>query len=179
MATVAAAVAISVAALVTAGALLPGLPRSQVSPPPPPDGGLTVRVVDEARGVTLARLPAQGDQRLELRYVHSVYRQPAVEELEVTPAGLRLVRLASPSAAVMEYYARPEPVRPTAEGYEIRIAPETQAPAPRLELLVGETGRRTVVYAGRELPLHTLAGEGARVSLTVAGARTVAGAPGR
>jgi hypothetical protein len=91
-----------------------------------------------------------------------------VEEFAVTPAGLRLVRLASPSVAVLEYYARPEPIRPAPEGYEIRVL--SGPPVPRLSLLASETGQRTVRFGGRELALASLAGEGHRVSLAVTGA---------
>jgi hypothetical protein len=146
-----------------------------------------LRVVDETSGETLAHLPLAPESRpgpgpepglgveaeleggapLQLRYRHSVYGQPAVEEFAVTPAGLRLVRLASPSVAVLEYYARPEPIRTAPEGYEIRVL--SGPPVPRLSLLASETGQRTVRFGGRELALASLAGEGHRVSLTVTG----------
>ena len=107
-----------------------------------------------------------------LRYMHSIYRQPATEEFAVRADGLYLVRLASPSTAVLEYYARPEPVTPAGSGFEIRLArPER---FPRLSVLASEVGERTVVYAGRELPLHRLAGPGHRVSLSL----TAGGQPG-
>jgi hypothetical protein len=154
-------------------------PRSRAAP--------ALRVVDETSGETLAHLPLapesgpgpgpemgpgagaelEGGAPLQLRYRHSVYGQPAVEEFAVTPAGLRLVRLASPSVAVLEYYARPEPIRPAPEGYEIRVL--SGPPVPRLTLLASETGQRTVRFGGRELALASLAGEGHRVSLAVTG----------
>jgi Domain of unknown function (DUF1850) len=146
-----------------------------------------LRVVDETSGETLAHLPldlgtapgmapgtdtedeggagGEGGALLQLRYRHSVYGQPAVEEFAVTLAGLRLSRLVSPSVAVLEYYARPEPIRPAPEGYEIRVL--SDPPVPRLGLLASETGQRTVLIGGRELPLAALAGEGHRVSLAV------------
>jgi hypothetical protein len=158
----AAPVAIALAVL----ALLPwSRLRQSPTPPAPPAAPAALHVVDEARGESIAVLPVAGDSLLELRYVHSVYHQPAVEEFAVRPDGLRLVRLTSPSVAVLEYYARPEPVTPTDTGFEIRLA--TAERYPRLEVLVGEVGQRTVVYAGRELPLYRLAGEGVRVGLTV------------
>jgi hypothetical protein len=108
---------------------------------------------------------------LQLRYVHSIYRQPATEEFAVRRDGLYLVRLASPSTAVLEYYARPEPVAPVApagSGFEIRLARPERFPG--LSVLASEVGERTVVYAGRELPLHRLAGPGHRVSLSLTAA---------
>ncbi len=158
------------------------LPAPQSRPAQTP----ALRVVDETSGETLAHLPLapgsgpgpelgqgaeaglEGGAPLQLRYRHSVYGQPAVEEFAVTPAGLRLVRLASPSVAVLEYYARPEPIRPAPEGYEIRVL--SGPPVPRLTLLASETGQRTVLFGGRELALATLAGDGHRVSLAVTGA---------
>ena len=125
----------------------------------------TVYVANETRGQTIARLPVLDEAPLQLRYVHSVYRQPAAEEFRVRPDGLELVRLASPSVAVLEYYARAEPIAPAGEGYEIRIAGRQLYG--RLSVLAGETGRRTVAYAGRELPLQCLAADGDRISLSV------------
>ena len=124
--------------------------------------------MDQAPGPGPGARRPRGRALLQLRYRHSVYGQPAVEEFAVTPAGLRLVRLASPSVAVLEYYARPEPIRPAPEGYEIRVL--SGPPVPRLTLLASETGQRTVRFGGRELPLATLAGDGHRVSLAVTGA---------
>ena len=140
-----------------------------------------LRVVDETSGETLAHLPLapesgrelgqgaeaglEGGAPLQLRYRHSVYGQPAVEEFAVTPAGLRLVRLASPSVAVLEYYARPEPIRPAPEGYEIRVL--SGPPVPRLTLLASETGQRTVRLRG------------ARAGPGLPGRRRAPGQPGR
>jgi Domain of unknown function (DUF1850) len=162
-----------------AGALLAALAglallAAATPPAPPPAGapaGTAVAVADETGGRPLALLPVDGDAPLQLRYVHSVYRRPATEEFAVRPDGLYLVRLASPSAAVLEYYARPEPVTATGDGFEIRLARPERFPG--LSVLASEAGERTVVYAGRELPLHRLAGPGHRVSLSL----TAAGSP--
>ena len=124
----------------------------------------TLQVANDTRGRPIARLVAEEGAPLHLSYVHSIYRQPAVEEFAVRAGGLELVRLASPSVAVLEYYARPEPIVPVGEVYAIQPAPELH---PRLAVLVGEVGRRTVAYAGRELPLHRLAADGDRVTLQV------------
>jgi hypothetical protein len=127
-----------------------------------------ITVVNENRGQTIAQLHIQDGTPLQVRYVHSVYRQPAVEEFAVSAQGLELVRLASPSVAVLEYYARPEPVAPAGAGsgaYEIR--PTRAARQARLTVLASATGRRTVVYASQELPLHRLAAEGDRIRIAV------------
>jgi hypothetical protein len=123
----------------------------------------TVWVENTSRQHTIARLPLTGGP-LEIRYVHSIYREPATEEFVARPEGLELVRIASGSAAVLEYYARPEPITPAGDGYELRPAPQLYR---ELALLAGETGKRTVVYAGHELALHRLAADGDRVSLSV------------
>jgi hypothetical protein len=123
-----------------------------------------VQIVNATRQQTIARLAVRDGAPLRLSYVHSIYRQPGLEEFAVRPGGLELVRLGSPSVAVLEYYARPEPILPAGELYEIRPTPERY---PELAVRVGPVGRRTVAYAGRELALHELAADGDRVTLQV------------
>ena len=125
----------------------------------------TVAIVDETTGTTLALIAAEGDATLRLSYVHSIYRQPGVEEFAVREDGLYLVRISSPSVAVLEYYARPEPIESTGSGYAIQVAPTIYQ---RLPVKAGPVGQRTVSYAGREIPLHERAGSGDRVTLSVA-----------
>lgn len=110
-------------------------------------------------------LRAANGTSLQLSYVHSVYRQPAVEEFRLDERGLELVRLRSVSVPVLEYYARPEPIRPTGTEHVIELQPELHR---ELTILVSAMGRRTVAYAGCTLPLYELAGEGDRVRLAVA-----------
>ena len=156
----------------------PGIPqRSAPVPTAPAEPAVPVAgavlVADETgrRPLAVLAVDAAADVPLQLRYVHSIYRQPGTEEFAVRPDGLYLVRLASPSTAVLEYYARPEPVTPTESGFEIRLGRPERFPS--LSVLASEGGERTVVYAGRELPLHRLAGPGHRVSLSL----TAAGSP--
>ena len=134
----------------------------------------SMQVVDTTTRATLARLPIQDQGPLRLTYMHSIYRRPGVEEFAVDASGLVLARLASPSEAVLEYYVRPEPVVPAPEGYEIRIQPCRElspcaqpAVQPTLPVLVSALGRRTLSYAGRELPLYELAAESGHVTLQV------------
>jgi hypothetical protein len=133
-----------------------------------------VRVFDAASQRTLARLPADEGAPLRLSYQHSIYRQPGIEEFAVRDGALRLVRLASPSMAVLEYYARPEPIVAGADGYEVRVAAcEGAAPCarpasqPTLTVLVSGLGQRTLSHAGRRVPLHELAADGSRVTIQV------------
>jgi uncharacterized protein DUF1850 len=123
-----------------------------------------VQIVNDTRRQTIARLAVQDPAPLRLSYVHSIYRQPGIEEFAVRRGGLELIRLGSPSAAVLEYYARPEPILPADGAYEIRIAPQHHD---RLAVRVGPVGRRTLVYAGHELALHELAGDGDRIALEI------------
>ena len=123
-----------------------------------------VQIVNDTRQQTIARLAVEDRAPLRLSYVHSIYRQPGIEEFAVRPGGLDLVRLGSPSVAVLEYYARPEPIVAAGGLYEIRPAPQRYD---QLSVRVGPVGRRTVVYAGHQLALHELAADGDRVTLEV------------
>ncbi len=132
---------------------------------PHPEPGFRVLAITHGRtGRTLARLAAPAGTRLRLTYTHSIYRQPGLEEFDLDEDGLRLVRLASPSAAVLEYYARPEPVRPGPDGLEIVIEPERHAFLP---ILASRTGARTVGYGAASVPLTRLVADGEPVHLRV------------
>ena len=74
------------------------------------------------------------------------------------------MRLRSPSVSVLEYYARPEPIRPDGAEHVIHVASERHTSLP---VLVSALGQRTVHYDGRRWPLHELAADGDRVRLTV------------
>jgi hypothetical protein len=123
-----------------------------------------LHVANATGNQTVARLPLVPEAPLRLSYVHSIYRAPAAEEFAVGDAGLALVALHSPSLAVLEYYARREPVLTTESGYTIQVAPEQH---PHLAVRASAIGQRTVAYAGHELPLHRLAADGDRVTLAV------------
>ena len=122
----------------------------------------TLVLTDGRTGVPVARLPISGT--VTMRYVHSFIHQPAAEVFAAEPSGLRLVRLASPSEAVLEYYARPEPIRPAGEVFAIDIADE---PARPLTALASAVGRRTVESGGRAIALHDLVPHGTPVRFSV------------
>ena len=126
---------------------------------------LALEIVDTGSGHVLARLAVAEATPVRLSYVHTLDRAPASEEFVVRAGRLELVRLHSPSAAVLEYYARPEPIRPAPEGYAIDLAGESYAELP---VLASATGQRTVHCCGRVVALAALAGDGARVVLRVA-----------
>ena len=112
---------------------------------------LTVEAHDDATGVLIGGCAVpNGAGRVALDYRHSIYGRAGREEFEASPAGLALVRLSSPAEAVLEYYARPEPVRRVEGGFEIRV---DDPPIPRLRLLASATGQRTLVCGDVRLPL--------------------------
>ncbi len=125
---------------------------------------LTVEAHDDATGVLIGGCAVpNGAGRVALDYRHSIYGRAGREEFEASPAGLALVRLSSPAEAVLEYYARPEPVRRVEGGFEIRV---DDPPIPRLRLLASAIGERTLVCGDVRLPLFAREPAGTRVSLT-------------
>jgi hypothetical protein len=133
-----------------------------------------VEVRDDATGATFARWALDEAAPLRLSYVHSIYRRPGTEEFRVGSLGLTLVRLASPSEAVLEYYARPEPIARAGDEYEVRVGACRGVPtcvgadaARRMTVLASALGRRTLLYAGHELPLYALGASGDRVAIEV------------
>jgi len=66
------------------------------------------RVVAREDGHVVAALPLDGTRTFDLTYRHSVYDVPAREEFAVLRGGgFRLVAVASPQEAVLDYYALP------------------------------------------------------------------------
>lgn len=114
-----------------------------------PEPAVVVR--DEAGEVIVrAELPASG--RFELGYRHSYYGAPAQERFEAGDAGFRLTSLASPSAAVLDYYAVPG--RRTREDGWLRLAPREQRRYERLRLIATVEGQRTLLVGKRRFPLY-------------------------
>lgn len=113
------------------------------------DDGLRL-VVRDASGARVAEasLPASG--RFALAYRHSVYGEPAEERFR---AGRDIVleAIASPSEAVLDYYAI-DGRRTRSDGRWI-LAPAHPARYRELALAATEVGRRTLVANGRRVPL--------------------------
>jgi hypothetical protein len=125
-------------------------------------GGPPAVMVAAGDGDEVLRVPLPADGRFELRYVHSVYRAEAAERFAAEPGGgFRLVAIASPSEAVLDYYdvqgAR------TAEGDRLRLDLAAPQRFERLPLVATTTGRRTLVAGGAQVPLWTAAGPAALV----------------
>lgn len=96
-----------------------------------------------------ARLPVSG--RFALAYRHSYYRVPARESFTADASGFRMVEVASPSEAVLDYYELAGTKR---HGGWMRLEPARPQHFERLPLIATETGRRTLEVAGRSYPLY-------------------------
>jgi hypothetical protein len=115
------------------------------------DDGRTVVVRDEAGDeLVRAELPAGG--RFALAYRHSYYGAPAQERFEASGEGFRLISLASPRAAVLDYYALAG--RRMRVGAWVRLEPRAQRRYDDLSLIATEDGRRTLLVGDRRFPLY-------------------------
>ena len=94
-----------------------------------PGGGDPAVVVADERGREVASVPLPEAGRFALSYRHSVYRAEVTETFAVADGGFRLVAIASPSEAVLDYYEL-EGRRVADHGW--RLEPAT---TPRLEAL--------------------------------------------
>jgi hypothetical protein len=113
-------------------------------------GGRSV-VVREQDGDVLAeaRLPASG--RFAIEYRHSYYRVPAREEFTADESGFRMVAVASPNEAVLDYYELAGTKRRS--GW-MRLTPARPRHFERLPLIATPVGRRTLEVGGRRYPLY-------------------------
>ncbi len=107
-------------------------------------GAVQVVVRDEDRTV-IARAPLPPSGRFALTYTHSYYGQPVEETFQVEGGGFRLVAVASPSEAVLDYYAL-DGQRSRDEGRWLLRASSTPA-LEALPLVATDVGRRTLVVA--------------------------------
>jgi Domain of unknown function (DUF1850) len=127
-------------------------------------GGPAVVVADErGRELVRVRLPASG--RFALRYRHSVYRAEVTETFAAGDGGFRLVTIASPSEAVLDYYELEG--RRAASGPLWRLEPAASPRLASLPLVATEVGRRTLVVGDRQVPLFASGGAPAHLVLTV------------
>jgi hypothetical protein len=117
----------------------------------PGAGGPSVIVRDQ-RGITVARAALPADGRFALAYRHSYYRAPAQERFVRDGAGFRLESVASPRAAVLDYYALPG--RRGRDGRWLTLRPRDAAHYRRLALIGTPTGRRTLVVGAQRIPLY-------------------------
>jgi hypothetical protein len=108
-------------------------------------------------------LPASGE--FALRYRHSVYRAEVTETFAAAGDGFRLVAVASPSEAVLDYYELEG--RRTGTGGWRRLEPAATPRLDALPLVATAVGRRTLEAGGRRLPLYAEGGDPARLVLSV------------
>jgi hypothetical protein len=125
-------------------------------------------VVRTASGeeVTAARLGARGE--FGLAYRHSVHRVAAEERFRAAPGGgFALVAIASPSEAVLDYYAIDG--RRRRAGGRWLLAPARPPRFDSLALAATRVGRRTLVAGNRRAPLWRADGRAAHLRITVEG----------
>ena len=127
------------------------------------------RVVAQDRvGDTVAELALSRSGTFALTYRHSYYRRPAVERFTAADDGsFRLVEIASPSEAVLEYYDV-EGARARRGGWwTLKLA--RPARFTKMALAATAVGRRTLVADGRRAPLFERDGRDTHVTIAVEG----------
>jgi len=109
----------------------------------------SVVVRDQAGDVLVeARLPPSG--RFAIEYRHSYYRVAARESFTADSSGFRMVEVASPSEAVLDYYELAGTKR---RGGWMRLSPARPVHFDRLPLVATPTGRRTLAVGGQRYAL--------------------------
>jgi hypothetical protein len=134
---------------VVAGAVAAPLALAATALSGPEDPALVVR---DERGdeVVRAELPPSG--AFGLAYRHSYYDAPARELFAVRGDELRLRGIASPSAAVLDYYALAGERRRS--GGWLHLVPTEGRRYERIPLIATATGRRTLLVGGERIPLY-------------------------
>jgi Domain of unknown function (DUF1850) len=109
-------------------------------------------VVRDEQGDDIVRtdLPASG--LFGLAYRHSYYHRPARELFTVKGGEMRLRAIASPSAAVLDYYALRGERRRT--GRWLQLVPSERRRYERIPLIATATGRRTLLVGDKRIPLY-------------------------
>ncbi len=110
-------------------------------------------VVAHEDGRVVAALPLDGARTFDLTYRHPVYDVPAREEFAVLRGGgFRLVAVASPQQAVLDYYALPGSRALGADGWwrlELADPPVFRS----LPVAATATGERALVVGDDRAPL--------------------------
>jgi Domain of unknown function (DUF1850) len=148
---------VAATALLVAGAALALVTR--------PEAGGPAVVVTDRRGREVASVPLPDGGRFALRYRHSVYRTEVIETFAAGEDGFRLVTIASPNQAVLDYYELEG--RRAASGPLWRLEPAASPALASLPLVATEVGRRTLVVGDRQVPLFASGGAPAHLVLTV------------
>lgn len=138
-------------------------------------GGAAVRADGPARvvasdrdGDTVAELELPRSGAFELAYRHSYYRRPAVERFTAADGGsFRLVEIASPSEAVLEYYDVAGERRRERGWWTLEL--DRPVRFTRMALAATAVGRRTLVAGGEREPLFRKDGKAAHLTIAVEG----------
>jgi hypothetical protein len=115
-------------------------------------------VIRDGAGDELARTPLPASRELALRYRNSLYHSIAEEHFVAEDGRLSLVALAADELAVLEeYYTAVGGTRSDSED-GLRWHVGVERPAIELPLSIRATalGERTLITAGREIPLWRL-----------------------
>ena len=124
-------------------------------------------VATDRDGDTVAALDLPRSGAFELTYRHSYYRRPAVERFVAGGGAFRLVEIASPSEAVLDYYDV-EGARSRTDGWW-RLKLARPARFTRMALAATAVGRRTLVAGGEREPLFRADGRAAHLTIAVEG----------
>lgn len=133
------------------------------------DWGASI-VVSGAEGETFLRSPLPRSGEFRIKYLHSYYREPAVETFEAGPGpSFRLQAVSSPSEAVLDYYEiqGTKTTEPGAGSRWLRLVPREPQRFEALPLIASAKGRKTLVLPDREVPLFVETGPSAHLVLKV------------
>ena len=120
----------------------------------------------DGRQVAALALPSSG--AFALTYRHSYHRRPAVERFLAAPDGsFRLVAIGSPSQGVLDYYEAAGARTRAGGWWTLRLDRPVRFRA--LPLAATAVGRRTLVAAGRRVPLFRRDGRAVHLVIAVEG----------
>jgi hypothetical protein len=123
-------------------------------------------VVRDEQGDEIVRTGLPESGAFALAYRHSYYDAPARELFTASPGGgFRMRAIASPRAAVLDYYAL-EGSRTRRAGW-LHLVPDERRRYERLPLIATSTGRRTLLVGGERIPLY--GGEARHLTITAEG----------
>ena len=114
-------------------------------------GGRSSVVVHDEDGKVIAEARVPDSGRFALEYRHSYYEVAARETFSVDGEGFRMVEIASPSEAVLDYYELAGSKR--RNGW-MRLIPDHPQHFERLPLIATPVGRRTLEVGGERYPLY-------------------------
>jgi Domain of unknown function (DUF1850) len=109
-------------------------------------------VVRDEQGEEIVRTALPDSGSFALAYRHSYYGAPARERFTVADGQFRLDGIASPRAAVLDYYALAG--ERSRRGRWLHLALRERRRYERLPLIATATGRRTLLVGDRRMPLY-------------------------